>query len=371
MNTRFCCMHWLRSFTLATAGLAMATCSAPQSENRTGCTEIGIAYAKGFRLNKCPGGFELRLTGGESYWLSSDAHPSEKHQGMPHITVPVKRVVCTSTTQLPWFSELKASEVVVGFSDPDRIYSQELRNASISGKLQAVSRAGGLDEESIFLLGPDLLLADQGVQVSTRLSKRIPVIRTADFSESHPLGRAEWIRLAGILTGRITEADSFFHAVETNYQRLKSMGKSNYAPVVLTGIPYGGTWYMPGADSYLTRLFADAGFRYPYADREGVSIPLGLESVVAEGQAIDLWIGTGHWTSVQDALDSDQRLRNIAAVVRGNLFAYDAQTTAAGGNAYFEEAVIRPDLLLSDLVNIRLQQPVRLRYYRKLPERPE
>lgn len=360
-------MPWLRFITLVLSGLLMG-CSTASTERRPDCTEIRVRYAEGFKLKKCTGGFELNLTNGESFWLDSDANSTDSHFAGLQISVPVERVVCTSTTQLPWFTELGVSDIISGFTFPERMYSPELRTKLAEGRLKPVSRAGGLDEEAIFLLGPDLLLADQGVALSSRLTERIPVLRTAEFAEPHPLGRAEWIRLAGILTGRTAQADSIFLMVEENYQRLRSDRPSDYAPSVLTGIPYGGIWYMPAAGSFMTRFFMDAGFRYPFSEMAGVSTPLGLETVVVKDPSFDIWIGTGHWASVQDAIASDPRLNAITAVQEGKMYAYDALTTPGGGNAYFEEAVVRPDLLLQDLINIRLQRYDRLRYYRKLPD---
>ena len=50
-------------------------------------------------------------------------------------------------------------------------------------------------------------------------------------------------------------------------------------------------WYVPGADSYLARLYADAGADYVFARHRGSgSVALSVETVMAEGAEADVWI---------------------------------------------------------------------------------
>lgn len=357
-------MSRLRISLSLVAGLVMTGCVLSNDKKGENCQEIANRYARGFKLKRCSGILVIEVKGGDSYRLSNQEVRSKKGSQAESITLPVSRVVCTSTTQLPWFTALDVPSAVVGFSYPERIYDQELRTP---GRIQSVSRAGGIDEEKIFILKPQVILADQGVNISSRLRARIPVIRTSEFSEKHPLGRAEWIRVAGALTGRLPEADSIFLAVEANYLRLAQHDSTLNAPTVLTGIPYGGTWYLPGSESFMAQLFLDAGYRYEFAAYTGVTVPAGLEAVVSRSPSPVYWIGVGHWTSVKEAFDSDRRLSVIRALQLGNLYSYDAAALPGGGNAYFEEAVIRPDLLLQDLINIRRARTQDLRYYRRLP----
>ena len=53
----------------------------------------------------------------------------------------------------------------------------------------------------------------------------IPIIECADYMETSPLGRAEWMKFYGLLTGKEEETDSLFRKIEQQYLTLKHMTK--------------------------------------------------------------------------------------------------------------------------------------------------
>ena len=82
---------------------------------------------------------------------------------------------------------------------------------------------------------------------------------------------------------------------------------------------------------------------------------------------VTFWIGVGAYRSVGELLASDSRLGKIPAVQMGNVFTYMPTDSNLRGNPYFEEAVIRPDLLLEDMVQIKKGKADGLHYFRRLP----
>ena len=75
----------------------------------------------------------------------------------------------------------------------------------------------------------------------------VPIIECADYMETSPLGRAEWMRFFGLLFGRQQQADSLFYRVRNEYIRLKGLvGKLNRRPTLISELKNGSAWYVPG-----------------------------------------------------------------------------------------------------------------------------
>lgn len=328
-----------------------------------------LRYARKFSLSKKENLYRLQLSDGRSYWISDDSGswPSAGKDSI--IRIPVRKLVCSTTTQLPWFTSVGATALVAGFPNTDLVFDLGMRQRIDANLIMDVSGPASFNDERMILLAPELILADQSIRVSDRLTQRYPIFVTSESTEPHPLGRAEWIKLGGLLAGRYEEADSMFREVERRYRSIvaDTVGSAK-GPVVITGVPYGGTWFLPGGGSFMSRLLQDAGFRLSWpADGDETQRPTALEQVMAGAGNITHWIGAGSYRTIDELLASDSRLGAIAAVRSGNVFTFMPLDSSVRGNPYFEEAVIRPDLLLEDLVKIRKGEAGEMHYFRRLP----
>ena len=93
----------------------------------------------------------------------------------------------------------------------------------------------------------------------------IPVFIDTSSRESHPMGRTEWIRLYGVLTGHEEEAEAFFAA-----QKEKFAASENYADtgksVAFFSISSSGNVIVRAADDYIPRMISLAGGHYIFED---------------------------------------------------------------------------------------------------------
>lgn len=134
----------------------------------------------------------------------------------------------------------------------------------------------------------------------------IPIIETADYMETSPLGRAEWMRFYGLLfggegqgekkgtSGEIVlnpKADSLFCAIEKQYLSLKD--SASHLPLgrsILTERKMGSVWYVPGGKSTTGILLSDAHAQYVFADdNHSGSLALSPEQILAKATHIDVW----------------------------------------------------------------------------------
>lgn len=124
----------------------------------------------------------------------------------------------------------------------------------------------------------------------------IPLVECADYMETSPLGRAEWMRFFGRLFGVAARADSLFAAEVEAYERLSGQVASAVPdtlsrPTLLIDRQEGAAWYVPGGHSYLARLFRDAGARYVFARLDGSGgVPLDPETVLRAGADAEVWV---------------------------------------------------------------------------------
>lgn len=255
---------------------------------------------------------------------------------------------------------LGADSLIAGISGSSLVYDSVIRQGIGSGRIRDVGYEGSLNRELIISIAPDLLMAygvaDPSTGSTARLSDLgIKVFYNADYLEEHPLARVEWIRLFGLLTGRERIADSIVRVVSASYTELASKvsESTGQRPGVLLGAPWEDVWYVSPANSYIGKLIEDAGGNYIYSDMTGAnSVPLSVESVFRRAADAGIWINPGSAGSLDQITAADPRMASLPLFSKGQVWNNRKRITEAGGNDYWESAVVRPDLLLKDLVSI-------------------
>ena len=293
------------------------------------------------------------------------------------IRIPVRRMICMSTTHIAMMRALGADSLIAGISGSSLIYDSVVLEGLRRGTIRDVGYEGSLNKELVISLEPDLLMAYGVADPSTGNTSRlyetgVKVFYNADYLEEHPLSRCEWIRLFGLLTGREQRADSIFIRVSGAYRELADKVRNGITsrPDVLLGAPWEDVWYVSPSDSYIGRLIEDAGGHYIYSDMTGPnSVPFSVESVFRRAAEAELWINPGAAENLAGIAAADPRLASLPLFSEGKVWNNRRRVTEEGGNDYWESAVVRPDLLLSDLVSIihpELMPGYVQFYYRKL-----
>jgi len=293
------------------------------------------------------------------------------------IRVPVKKIVCMSTTHLAMLSALGEAGSVAGFSGTRFIYNDTLLQRVNNGEIREVGYEDNLNKELILKLDPDIVMVyGVGSESTGYIGKLkemgIRVIYNADYLEHDPLGKAEWIKLMGALCCKEEKADSIFSKIEKEYNKLKSYISANtrIRPKVLLGLPFRDTWYISPGNSYISRLIGDAGGEYLWKDTESsFSMPVGLENVFVKALTADYWLNTGSANSRSEIVSIDERLSQLECFKKGNLFNNNRRTGKNGGNDYWEGGSLNPHIILRDIASILhpdLFEGNELIYYRQL-----
>jgi len=278
--------------------------------------------------------------------------------GIMAIHIPISSIVCTSTTHIPLLDYLNETEKLLGFPSTNFISSARARARIDKGFVKELGLDNSMNLELLAQLKPSIVMAYTLTSDLGNLKKikemGIPVVINAEYLEHHPLGRAEWIKFMALFFGKEKQADSIFNWIENEYVKAKaSTLTSSKIPTVLTGIPYGGTWYLPGGQNYAARFFEDAGCHYLWSDNPSTGfLQLSLETVYERASTADYWIGVGSFETYSDLKSTDDRFTKFSAWQNKMIYHYNGRIGPTGGNEYLELGYLRPDLVLKDLIQI-------------------
>ena len=181
------------------------------------------------------------------------------------------------------------------------------------------------------------------------------IVHNADWVESSPLGRAEWVKFISLFFNREAEAEAWFEQVRADYAAARALAADvERRPTVHTGQVWGGIWYASGGRSYVAQLLADAGADYVWADDDSTgSMEHDIETQLAQANAAEFWLhAASWWSSTAAALAEDSRYGEFASLQNGNVWNPTLATNEQGGNDFFERGAVRPDLVLRDLIAI-------------------
>ena len=268
-----------------------------------------------------------------------------------------ERIIVMSGTYIAMLDLLDSVDKIVGVSGIDYIsneYITQHRN-----KIGDVGYEGNIDYEKLLSLDPDLVML-YGLYSASPMEPRlkelgIPYIYIGDYVEQSPLGKSELLIAFGEIINKRTTSEIKFDSIATRYNMLKDMVSDHIieAPTVMVNTPYGNTWYMPSADSYVVTLITDAGGKYIYDKAIGsASSAIDLEEAYALTSMADMWLDVGQCKSLEDLAKSCPKFTDTRCFMNGYVYNNNRQSTPGGGNLFYETAIITPDLVLRDLTKI-------------------
>ncbi len=292
--------------------------------------------------------------------------------GLPEgtiIKVPVTNALVYSTVHNSLITELGAIDAIGGICNSKYVNGKELQARLASGRIVDCGVSLSPDLEKIIKLKPQVIMLSP-FENNDKYAKvgelGLPIIECADYMETSPLGRAEWVRFYGMLFGKQDVADEMFAETESNYLKLKQIANGlAIKPKVIIDQRYGQVWNVPGGVSTMGRLIEDAGGINPFASyKQSGSVPLAPEKVLAEAHDADVWF-------VRYNQEKDKSLRELGndAPVNSQFKAFKDGRVYGCNTRYvnfYEETPFHPDRILEDMVHImhpELSSSAPVRYY--------
>ena len=317
-----------------------------------------VTYAQNFKIYPVESGYRLLIIDGfkdnnEFYIFNDTVVIPEDFADKQIIKTPIKSAVAFSSTQWSVFQKLGEIARVKGILESNYTTNNEILRLVAEGKITDVGMSTSVNAEKLINLQPDLILYTPypGIDFSHlgELSGAT-MLSFPDYLESHPLGRAEWMKVVGLLCGKEDVTNQWFEDVVRRYESLSYQCLTiENKPIVFSDLPFENQWYVPGGNSYIAKIFADAGGDYIWKDNESAgSLHIDAESVLLKAQQADFWrvINSYDTPFTYDRLKNENELYPLfKAFKEKQLLVCNVRECG-----YFEKSQYEPDVLLADFV---------------------
>ncbi len=299
------------------------------------------------------------------------------------VRTPLESNVVFTAPHCQLMYELGCKNAITGVCDKDYINIPDIKErvklsdgkASTSDTDKAIIDCGSSmqpDIERIIALKPEGLFISpfENSGGYGKLDKlHIPIIETADYMETSPLGRAEWMKFYGLLFKSEERSDSLFSSIEKEYLALKAeAAKLPQGLSILTERKMGSVWYVPGGKSTMGILLKDANAKYIFADdTHSGSLAYGPERILSKGTQVDVWAFKyfgGKALSKSDLLAEYEGYKVLKAFNSNSIYQVDTST-----QPNFELTSFHPEILLREFIILahpKATQFGKLRFYQHL-----
>ncbi len=288
------------------------------------------------------------------------------------IRTPIERAAVFTTVHCALLTELGLGSKIVGVADAKYIKVPYIQQQIEAGRI--VDCGNGLNPvvEIIMDVKPEVIMLSPfensgGYGKTEEIG--IPLIECAEYMETSPLARAEWMRFYGLLFGVGEKADILFQQVDSSYTALKQQAeKAGEGRSVIVDKVTGSVWYMPGGRSTIGQMLQDAGANYPWAtDEQSGSLALPFEAVLEKGGEADVWIlryNSDHDLQYDELLSEYHGYSHLKAFRQQEVYGCNVEQSL-----FYEETPFHPERLLTDFLQILHPEMTglpALRYYKKV-----
>ena len=282
-----------------------------------------------------------------------------------------KRIICMSSSYVAMLSTIGKQEAIAGVSGINFISDKYV--AANSDKIGDVGYDNNINYEMVVALNPDLVLL-YGVMGASGMESKlrelgIPYLYLGEYVESSPLGKAEWMVAVGEITGARDKAVEIFSTISERYTALAtevSLAAKERKQVMLN-TPYHDSWFIPSEQNYITRIIRDAGGEpFTIAGTGNSSQPIDIEQAYIWASEADVWLNVGACNSLEELIRQNPKFADVKAVREKRVYNNNARQTTQGGSDFWESGVVRPDVILQDLVTILQGNEGELYYYKQL-----
>lgn len=378
-------------------------------ENSDEAEDIDYQYAEAIIANPWKAGTMLHRyilipkgeEGDKTVAMLAKRHSTGARCTTDTVRTPVERSAVFIAPHCQLMYELGCQQAIRGVCDLDYINIPDVKkraasagnvssgnvsaqNASAQNPIVDCGSSMAPDIERIIALKPEAILLSpfENSGGYGKLDKlHVPIIEAADYMESSPLGRAEWMKFYGMLFGNEEgksngisgscepKADSLFAKIEKEYLKLKAEAAGYPKGLsILTERKTGNVWYVPGGQSTIGILLKDANARYIFEDdQHSGSLSMSPEQIIAKGNQVDVWAFKyfgGNALTKQDLLAEYQGYQALKAFQTGTV--YETDTSC---EPYFELTSFHPEILLREFIILSHPEAGdkfgKLRFYKK------
>ena len=231
---------------------------------------LQLAYAKNFSIDYYEGGYKLLTIKDGTQILTvpeGKKAPDNLDESIIVMQQPVNNIYLVSSAVMDMFRELNALDTI-GFSaqKAENWYVEGAKAAMENGDILYAGKYSSPDYELLVSKKCSLAIENSMILHSPEVKEMledfdIPVIIEYSSYETHPLGRVEWIKFFGALTGKEEEAEKAFEK-QTEIVKHVTATKKTDKTVAFFYITSNGLVQVRQSNDYIPKMIELAGGRY-------------------------------------------------------------------------------------------------------------
>ena len=307
------------------------------SKSLTYSGTLPLDYAERYRVFRYEDGYSLiSICDSTNYLLVPEGQPvpADLDPGITVLQQPVRNIYLAASACMDMFVKMNALDCIsLSGIQTDRWYIPEAKEAMENGRILYAGKYNIPDYELILSRNCDLAVENTMIfhtpEVREQLIRTgIPVLVDHASYESHPLGRTEWVKLYGILTGHEQEASDAYALQKAACESVAGNHDHTGQTAAFFSIRPSGSVTVRKSTDYVPAMIRLAGGTYLPDDlSDGVitsTTTMQMEEFCQRTRNADCLIYNstieGEITSVRELLDKAPAMKTLKAVQSGHIW---------------------------------------------------
>ncbi len=312
--------------------------TAPADLDITGSMEL--KYAEQFTVDSCANGCSVVTIGDDRFLIVPEGTAvPDNTSGMTVIKQPVENIYVAASSAMDLFDGIGRLDDVSMTSTNESSWSlPHIHDAVASGKIKYIGKYSSPDYESLVADKCGLAIESTMIYHTPEVREQleafdIPVLVERSSYETHPLGRMEWIKLYGLLTGDPDSAEQLFSEKTRAFEELSvnDIPDNERRTAAFFYITSSGYFSIRKPGDYVSKMIELAGGKYIFTaedlniDDNALST-MNIQSEtfynVARDADILIYNSTidGELQSIDQLIGKNSILADFKAVREGNVW---------------------------------------------------
>lgn len=240
-------------------------------------SSIELQYAKNFSIDYYEGGYEMLSTMDGTKLLivpQNKGIPSGLEKDVIVMKQPVQNLYLVASSAMDMFDKLDAVDTIrFSGQKEENWYVEAAKKAMQDGTMTYAGKYNKPDYELLVSNACSLAIENTMITHTPEVIEMlkqfgIPTIIEYSSYESHPLGRVEWIKFFGALTGREEQAERLFEEQVSILKQVEQVEKTNKTAAFFY-ITSNGLVQVRQSTDYVPKMIELAGGNYVFKNLGG------------------------------------------------------------------------------------------------------
>lgn len=305
-------------------------------------SRMELEYATEYAVDYYSDGYDLiTISDGSRFLIVPEDKevPEDLDEDIKAVQQPIDNIYLVASAAMDMFRSIEAlDKVKFTGTDQDGWYLPQIPQLMEQGDIIYAGKYNAPDYELILSEGCDFVIENMMINHTPEVKEKlenfgIPVMIDRASYEEHPLGRCEWVKLYGVLTGREEQAKTAFDEQVAELERVltdEEQNKTQQAPAVaFFYLTSNGAVNVRKTSDYVPKMIELAGGKYIFdnlgdAQNKSSSVTMQMEEFYASAKDADCLIYNstieGQITSIDELVAKNQLLADFKAVQSGNVW---------------------------------------------------